>query len=187
MKILAYKLKSNCLQYIMAANAISNGFHNLYHVYSGTFSEGSQYVSDFRNAGVLDLWFDPIYESFKTGDIVMVIDGGNGAKGADGMVGVIVPDSLSNNPITCGCGGTYEHSYVIRNERGDLWGLHETEYKLRLATEEERRNFTNKITKNLNKVEFSKLVFEFANKFVANTHTAYQQKNINDWIDENFK
>lgn len=35
--------------------------------------------------------------------------------------------------------------------------------------------------------ELTQVILDFADTFVANTDTAYQQKNINDWIKTNFK
>ncbi|HTJ52548.1 MAG TPA: hypothetical protein VL443_23975 [Cyclobacteriaceae bacterium] len=70
-KIIGYKLKDDCKQYEEAASAIlrfSNGkLTNYAEGYNFTFTSPA---SDFlKKAGVLDLWFEPVYEEkFKVGD-----------------------------------------------------------------------------------------------------------------------
>jgi hypothetical protein len=54
-KIIGYKLKKGCEKYKAAAQSIAK-FDRLYKV---DYFEG---VSKWREAGVLDLWFEPVYE-----------------------------------------------------------------------------------------------------------------------------
>lgn len=60
-KVIGYRLKEDCKKYIPALDAISSGF-----------SEGDYEITikgvffkHFKKAGVLDLWFEPVYEEEK--------------------------------------------------------------------------------------------------------------------------
>jgi hypothetical protein len=58
-KIIGYKLKKDCEQYVSALEAISRAFN--YEPFQ-VFLVGSAYYDDFKEANVLDLWFDAVYE-----------------------------------------------------------------------------------------------------------------------------
>ena len=74
-EIIGYKLKENCKQYEEAVLKIMNANWGE-PKYSVT---ASWCIRDLRRAGVLELWFEPIYrEEFKVGDWVTWIDGTTG-------------------------------------------------------------------------------------------------------------
>lgn len=70
-EIIGYKLKEDCKQYEEAAPIIMNANWGepKYHVTS------SRCIKDLRKAGILELWFEPIYrEEFKVGDYIFLYD-----------------------------------------------------------------------------------------------------------------
>lgn len=62
-KIVRYKLKDGCEKYLPILEKVSACFSETVNDYS--FSIYSIYYNDFKEAHVLDLWFDPIYEDDK--------------------------------------------------------------------------------------------------------------------------
>jgi hypothetical protein len=125
-KIIGYKLKDDCKQYIPALDAISCYFSN--GAQDRVLGITSAFVSDYRNAGVLDLWFEPVYEEiFKVGDIVVILD-------------CDVKDEIGTEPIT----GTIlslnaDSDFPILVKEGYTRTQYEKIYcnKVRLATPEE--------------------------------------------------
>lgn len=72
-KQIGWKLKKECEQYRKAALKISNSIHFLVHNVNGIFTQSKE-EELLRKAGVLELWFDPVYEEvkYKVGDWVTV-------------------------------------------------------------------------------------------------------------------
>lgn len=67
-EIIGYKLKEDCEKYIPALDEVCKCFSFGNHM----FDIGSVYYEAFEEAGVLNLWFEPIFkEKFKVGDWVM--------------------------------------------------------------------------------------------------------------------
>jgi hypothetical protein len=58
-KIIKYKLKEGCEKYLPVLDKISSAFSVTRNYY---IEVGCIYYDDFKEAQVLDLWFDPIYE-----------------------------------------------------------------------------------------------------------------------------
>ena len=71
-KIMGYKLKDNCLQYFDAVDTIAGEFGNREQI---TIEGYPVVIKRLEEAGVLDLWFEPIYEQ-EYPDIII-----NGRKG----------------------------------------------------------------------------------------------------------
>ena len=57
-KIIGYKLKEDCKKYIPALDVICSYFADGAY----KFEINSTYYEEFKKAGVLDLWFEPVYE-----------------------------------------------------------------------------------------------------------------------------
>lgn len=77
-EIVRWKLKDNCKKYLPALDKISPYF-SLGKEFN--FVVDSEYFKDFKEAGVLDLWFEPVYkekEKFKVGDWVKLSETANG-------------------------------------------------------------------------------------------------------------
>ena len=75
-KQIGWKLKKECEQYREAALKISNSTHFLVHNVNGIFTQSKE-EELLRKAGVLELWFDPVYEEvkFKSGDKILILSG----------------------------------------------------------------------------------------------------------------
>jgi len=58
-KIIGYRLKDDCEKYIPVLDKISGGFAILGR---RDFEIGYSFYRDFKQAEVLDLWFEPVYE-----------------------------------------------------------------------------------------------------------------------------
>ena len=79
-QIIGYKLKKDCQQYKEAAIKITNNsslFKYARELHGYDFSTESQVKIDLEKAGVLTLWFEPVYEEeeykYKVGDWVVVL------------------------------------------------------------------------------------------------------------------
>jgi hypothetical protein len=92
-KILGYKFKKGCEQYEAAAVKIG-GIVNTDKLkdagkYGIKVNNNSVVFDRLRDAGVLDLWFEPVYEEpkFKVGDWVMFTGPGGSLNGAEEVIG----------------------------------------------------------------------------------------------------
>lgn len=107
---------------------------------NGVYELKQNEIDVLKEIGILDLWFEVVYETsspvFKLGDIVYVIDGGNGAWGANKLVGEIVSDDAIKT----------KHNGMLKTDAGInirslsddvIWRLN-PKCKLRLATDEEK-------------------------------------------------
>jgi hypothetical protein len=84
-------------------------------------------IANLRNALILDLWFEPIYEEeFNTGDWIFVEQAVSGAFGIHNKVGVITDEKSTD-----GCGTGYKVKFGER-----VWAIG-TKAKIRKATHEE--------------------------------------------------
>jgi len=80
-EIIGYKLKDSAKQYEKAAAKIIHGtaYTGKLNRYSGgyNFNVGSDAYTTLKEAGVLDLWFEPVYkDSYKVGDYVYCLESG---------------------------------------------------------------------------------------------------------------
>lgn len=79
-EIVGYKFKPGFEKYESAAKSIANLTGLDLRTCGTLFDEGSNVMKTLKQAGVLDIWFQPTYQSqFEKGDIVYVIDGCLGA------------------------------------------------------------------------------------------------------------
>jgi len=92
------------------------------------------YITKLKEAGVLDLWFEPVYKAeepkFKKGDFVTVVKGNSG--GAFGWWSVGDVYILTNNP---------GKQFDVQNCAGSTNGWNFTDVALRLSTLEEILDF----------------------------------------------
>lgn len=118
-----FKLKDD--KYGKAASVLA-GLSTSFTVGGGlSFLYNSNTYHILKDAGVLDLWFEPIYgPSFVEGDLVYVISGGEDNFWANGQVGEIV------NMV----------KYVIKNNRGAYLRLAKG-CKIRKASQEEINDY----------------------------------------------
>lgn len=133
-EIIGWKLKEDCEQYKKACVPISS--LSVYPELMGYYCVRDNNVSicNFKQAGVLDLWFEPVYkEEFKVGDWVYITSAQSGAKGADNKVGII-----TNKPGETGLSGDYPNGINV-DLSGIIWtiGKNYSSIKLRKATPEE--------------------------------------------------
>jgi hypothetical protein len=140
-EIIGWKLKDSCEQYEKAAVDICRAQGSI-KTNLNKYAEGYNFTKDsdvsdwLRDAGVLDLWFEPVYEEeFKVGGWVFVINGGSGAFCANGVVGQLC---TKQEALLLNYQGAISSStaiyYVKINE--DSYGLCQG-CKIRKATPEE--------------------------------------------------
>ena len=65
-EIIGYELKKDCEIYLEALNKISGSFSSQKDRPYNVGSIGSIYYNGFKKAGVLELWFEPVYKEEKT-------------------------------------------------------------------------------------------------------------------------
>ena len=65
-EIIGYELKEDCEIYLEALNKISGSFSSQKNRPYNVGSIGSIYYNGFKKAGVLELWFEPVYKEEKT-------------------------------------------------------------------------------------------------------------------------
>jgi hypothetical protein len=98
-----------------------------------THSDMNKAFQKIKEAGVLDLWFEPVYEEqFKTGDWVELRGGGNGMMPSDRIICQLLEIDESNKPS----GHFYNASHFMFKRNGDYYRTHKS-HIVRLATEEE--------------------------------------------------
>lgn len=121
-KIIGYKLAKE--EYEASCQAMDKDFKKSYQI-----DVNSPFAVTFRKAGVLDLWFEPVYEeSYKVEDWIFVLDGGCGidnvTKGFVGQIKEIKPSEKGSEYSSI---FTYTNGSKSSNKQGCL----------RLATQEE--------------------------------------------------
>ncbi len=122
-EIIGYKLKDDCEKYKQAALSICNTVANWKNSQMFYDIKASQtgYISKLAVAGVLDLWFEPVYkDKFKIGD--WIIDG-NDEESEAGKITSIT-----------------EIFYCINDSNPKTWSFNKITPGLRLATPEEIEN-----------------------------------------------
>lgn len=127
-EIVEYKLKF--AEYIKAANAITGTSAD--YTKHGFIPESAAYKK-LKEAGVLDLWFEPVYApKFKVGDWVFVkYHNGNGVDFSG-----LVSQLYKNDPNNGATGKLYEESDICVKQRNGLLRINFSDI-VRLATEEE--------------------------------------------------
>lgn len=75
-EIIGYRLKEDCKKYSKAAFEICTGYMNEKGLIGDIINDGD--IEKLKEAGVLDLWFEPIYKAeipdIKAGDYIYIID-----------------------------------------------------------------------------------------------------------------
>jgi hypothetical protein len=131
-KIIGYVLKNKDMYDAASVIAFGNTDGSFY--WDGDIPDNRESVLDpLRKAGVLDLWFEPVYEpEYKVGDYVYVISAEIGAKGSDQKVGIV-----TNEIATAGLAFTEGFTQGIKvNIDGQVWSIGKNA-KVRKATPEE--------------------------------------------------
>lgn len=143
-KIVGYKLKDNLWVSESRKNLFLKGVCNIgiLHIENPSIETINNVMSsiipdvigNFTKAGVLDLWFSPVYEQqFKIGDWVYIENCEDGALGALHRVG-----QITDKKATDGKSSDYPNGIKV-NINGRIWtiGKDFNSVKLRLATPEE--------------------------------------------------
>ena len=142
-EIIGYKLKPDCEKYRRIAQDIVYKHNGGYSIY---LNEGTEYMSVtpicgrtthniLEEAGVLDLWFTPVYkeDEYKVGDWVYVIDRSFTIKAP--CTGVLKIQSLDNSRKT-----SYKNNFLFTN--GGYAGCNDNVSNyIRKATNEEIKNY----------------------------------------------
>lgn len=98
-------------------------------------------IALLKKYGVLDLWFEPIYERFlDLGDIVYVEFGGFGAATANGSIGRMI-EKPNIKPRKYGGEYWEDTAKLYIDCKNEIYGLCKG-YRVRLATKEEQDDFT---------------------------------------------
>jgi len=134
-KIIGYKLKDDCKQYEEAAASICyTGINSgkLSNNSFGNFTPNSEGAKLIQKAGVIDLWFEPVYEEkFKVGDYLYCLYYGAFNGKSNGKAGDVLRISSFENEMIYSQKVSFENG-MIAASNGDLY----TKY-FRLATPEE--------------------------------------------------
>jgi hypothetical protein len=143
-EIIGYKLTKP--EYESAAAKICGYSSKLYTLVNkkGNFLPNSSDYLKIKEAGVLDIWFEPIYkeEEFKVGDYVYVEFAEFGAKGAEEQFGQIT-DEYSQN----GLADSYPNGIKVKTLKGKVWtiGKDYTTVKLKKSSPEEVKTYENNL------------------------------------------
>lgn len=149
-EIIGYNLKKECESYRSAAEKIADGFVTKPFSNGVLFGVNSITAHSLKNAGVLDLWFEPVYaqDEFKVGDWVYIKHSG---KHIDGVY-----DINTNNPVRIlkykenittydhRLAGAYDSYCLFEDVIGNkaLFNAEtEVNYIVRKATEEEIKSY----------------------------------------------
>lgn len=133
-EIIGWKLKDSCEQYTIAALNIirQDRFYIFGEGYN--FSNNSTTASDLKKAGVLELWFEPVYaEEFKVGDWITIEDSNKlqpGCKGCKRRTYHII-----SKPMTDWCGLSEDDGGFFVKTFDEVWKI--SNIGVRLATPEE--------------------------------------------------
>lgn len=137
-------------------------------------------IHRLTNAKVLDIWFEPVYkeDEFKIEDWVYVINGGNGAMGANKFVGKICTQKTALE-LTYGGEDKYVMAPIYVENNSSSWGLCDG-YQLRKATPEEIE------AAQIPKIEINGYKGEFFSNYVKFGCAEIQKELFTDlyrWID----
>lgn len=145
-EIIGYKLKEDCKQYVKAICRIEGyqGFGESIrdcqpiYIIEGKIDRSNSF-NRLKEAGVLDLWFDPVYkDKFKVGDWIYCVDeGGNNTQHKEYKVCYEPGDVIQIDHF-----GISSHSrqQVAISKLGHVLYIEQFKEKFRLATPEEIKN-----------------------------------------------
>lgn len=142
-EIIGYKLKEGHEKFIPALDKIS------YTYSGGTFMKNSPFYHHFKEAGVLDLWFEPIYsveEEYKVEDWVIVLDTPNVRKFNSSGIGHIFRirnDDFYFKEFIKGNASAIEpnNKYLTNYLKIDVRKATEKEIEQHLISEAEKKGF----------------------------------------------